>query len=167
MKKRLFIGLLVGAMCVGLVGCGGDSNNAGSGSSESVSTESESDTDTETEEASSEESTEKKGLSAVDTSVLTEKLPDMVSAFPDREIKGVVVDDSYVRYGIDDVESDTFDAYVRLCQDAGYVSNTSQGSDDTGSHYWAYTEDGQYYLEIMYTTSDKHASICLTDESKQ
>lgn len=163
MKKRLFIGLLVGAMCVGLVGCGGDSSNAGSGSSASVSTEAES----ETEEASSEESTEKKGLSAVDTSVLTEKLPDMVSAFPDREIKGVVVDDSYVRYGIDDVESDTFDAYVRLCQDAGYVSNTSQGSDDTGSHYWAYTEDGQYYLEIMYTTSDKHASICLTDESKQ
>ncbi|OKZ93598.1 MAG: hypothetical protein BHW15_03655 [Coprococcus sp. CAG:131_42_139] len=166
MKKRLFIGLLVGAMCVGLVGCGGDNdlgNDAGSGSSESVSTEAES----ETEEASSEESTEKKGLSAVDTSVLTEKLPDMVSAFPDREIKGVVVDDSYVRYGIDDVESDTFDAYVRLCQDAGYVSNTSQGSDDTGSHYWAYTEDGQYYLEIMYTTSDKHASICLTDESKQ
>lgn len=166
MKKRLFIGLLVGAMCVGLVGCGGDNdlgNDAGSGSSESVSTEAES----ETEEASSEESTEKKGLSAVDTSVLTEKLPDMVSAFPDREIKGVVVDDSYVRYGIDDVESDTFDAYVRLCQDAGYVSNTSQGSDDTGSHYWAYTEDGQYYLEIMYTTSDKHASICLSDESKQ
>lgn len=166
MKKRLFIGLLVGAMCVGLVGCGGDNdlgNDAGSGSSESVSTEAES----ETEEASSEESTEKKGLSAVDTSVLTEKLPDMVSAFPDREIKGVVVDDSYIRYGIDDVESDTFDAYVRLCQDAGYVSNTSQGSDDTGSHYWAYTEDGQYYLEIMYTTSDKHASICLTDESKQ
>lgn len=166
MKKRLFIGLLVGAMCVGLVGCGGDNdlgNDAGSGSSESVSTEAES----ETEEASSEESTEKKGLSAVDVSILTEKLPDMVSAFPDREIKGVVVDDSYVRYGIDDVESDTFDAYVRLCQDAGYVSNTSQGSDDTGSHYWAYTEDGQYYLEIMYTTSDKHASICLTDESKQ
>ena len=140
MKKRLFIGLLVGAMCVGLVGCGGDSSNTGSdgnGSSASVSTESESDTetDTETEEASSEESTEKKGLSSVDVSILTEKLPDMVSAFPDREIKGVVVDDSYVRYGIDDVESDTFDAYVRLCQDAGYVSNTSQGSDDTGSHY--------------------------------
>ena len=43
MKKRLFIGLLVGAMCVGLVGCGGDSSNTGSGSSESVSTEAESD----------------------------------------------------------------------------------------------------------------------------
>ena len=38
MKKRLFIGLLVGAMCVGLVGCGGNKdlgNDAGSGSSES------------------------------------------------------------------------------------------------------------------------------------
>ena len=43
MKKRLFIGLLVGAMCVGLVGCGGNSSNTGSGSSESVSTEAEGD----------------------------------------------------------------------------------------------------------------------------
>ena len=44
MKKRLFIGLVVGTMCVGLVGCGGNKdldNDAGSGSSESVSTESE------------------------------------------------------------------------------------------------------------------------------
>lgn len=27
MKKRLFIGLVVGTMCVGLVGCGGNSSN--------------------------------------------------------------------------------------------------------------------------------------------
>ncbi len=30
MKKRLFIGLVVGAMCVGLVGCGGNNSKAGS-----------------------------------------------------------------------------------------------------------------------------------------
>lgn len=41
MKRRLFIGLVVGAMCVGLVGCGGNSSNAGSESEKSVSTESD------------------------------------------------------------------------------------------------------------------------------
>lgn len=171
MKKRLFIGLVVGAMCVGLAGCGG--NNSGSnsniGGSESISTEvgSESKIDTEIEEASSEENAEKKGLPAVDTPVLTEKLPDMVSAFPDREIKGMVIEDSYVRYGVDDVESDEFDAYVKSCQDAGYVLKADQGSSDTGGSYFAYTEDGQYYITIIYSISYKHVTICLTDESKQ
>ena len=143
MKKRLFIGLLVGAMCVGLVGCGGDSNNAGSGSSESVSTETES--ETETEEASSEESTEKKGLSAVDTSVLTEKLPDMVSAFKS-DVEAIIVGDDHVYYNVDPVTFDEVDAYIASCKDAGYTYNADQGSDDTGCNYWAYDETGTYYL---------------------
>jgi len=149
MKRRLFIGLVVGTMCVGLVGCGGNSSNAGSGSSESVSTESESDTetDTETEEASSEESTEKKGLSAVDTSVLTEKLPDMVSAFKS-DVEAIIVGDDHVYYNVDPVTFDEVDAYIASCKDVGYTYNADQGSDDTGCNYWAYDETGAYYLEI-------------------
>lgn len=168
MKKRLFIGLLVGAMCVGLVGCGGDSNNAGSGSSASVSTESESETetDTETEEASSEESTEKKGLSAVDTSVLTEKLPDMVSAFKS-DVEAIIVGDDHVYYNVDPVTFDEVDAYISSCKDAGYTYNTDQGSDDTGCNYWAYDETGTYYLEINYSSVSNDVDIYLTDKSKQ
>lgn len=164
MKKRLFIGLLVGAMCVGLVGCGGDSNNAGSGSSESVSTEAES--ETETEEASSEESTEKKGLSAVDTSVLTEKLPDMVSAFKS-DVEAIIVGDDHVYYNVDPVTFDEVDAYIASCKDAGYTYNADQGSDDTGCNYWAYDETGTYYLEINYSSVSNDVDIYLTDKSKQ
>lgn len=169
MKKRLFMGLLVGAMCVGLVGCGGgDSSNAGSGSSESVSTESESDTetDTETEEASSEESTEKKGLSSVDVSILTEKLPDMVSAFKS-DVEAIIVGDDHVYYNVDPVTFDEVDAYISSCKDAGYTYNTDQGSDDTGCNYWAYDETGTYYLEINYSSVSNDVDIYLTDKSKQ
>lgn len=164
MKKRLFIGLLVGAMCVGLVGCGGDNNNAGSGSSESVSTEAES--DTETEEASSEESTEKKGLSSVDMSILTEKLPDMVSAFKS-DVEAIIVGDDHVYYNVDPVTFDEVDAYISSCKDAGYTYNTDQGSDDTGCNYWAYDETGTYYLEINYSSVSNDVDIYLTDKSKQ
>lgn len=167
MKKRLFIGLVVGTMCVGLVGCGGNKdldNDAGSGSSESVSTKSES--DTETEEASSEESTEKKGLSAVDTSVLTEKLPDMVSAFKS-DVEAIIVGDDHVYYNVDPVTFDEVDAYIASCKDAGYTYNADQGSDDTGCNYWAYDETGTYYLEINYSSVSNDVDIYLTDKSKQ
>lgn len=170
MKRRLFIGLVVGTMCVGLVGCGGNSSNTGSGSSGSVSTESESDTetdtDTETEEASSEESTEKKGLSAVDTSVLTEKLPDMVSAFKS-DVEAIIVGDDHVYYNVDPVTFDEVDAYIASCKDAGYTYNADQGSDDTGCNYWAYDETGTYYLEINYSSVSNDVDIYLTDKSKQ
>lgn len=169
MKKRLFIGLVVGAMCVGLVGCGGNSN-AGSdnngGSSVSAEAESESETDTETGEASSEESTEKKGLSAVDTSVLTEKLPDMVSAFKS-DVEAIIVGDDHVYYNVDPVTFDEVDAYISSCKDAGYTYNTDQGSDDTGCNYWAYDETGTYYLEINYSSVSNDIDIYLTDKSKQ
>lgn len=167
MKKRLFIGLVVGAMCVGLVGCGGNNdlgNDASSGSSESVSTESES--DTETEEASSEESTEKKGLSSVDMSILTEKLPDMVSAFKS-DVEAIIVGDDHVYYNVDPVTFDEVDAYISSCKDAGYTYNTDQGSDDTGCNYWAYDETGTYYLEINYSSVSNDVDIYLTDKSKQ
>lgn len=168
MKRRLFIGLVVGTMCVGLVGCGGNSSNTGSGSSESVSTESESDTetDTKTEEASSEESTEKKGLSAVDTSVLTEKLPDMVSAFKS-DVEAIIVGDDHVYYNVDPVTFDEVDAYIASCKDAGYTYNADQGSDDTGCNYWAYDETGTYYLEINYSSVSNDVDIYITDKSKQ
>lgn len=164
MKKRLFIGLVVGTMCVGLVGCGGNSSNTGSGSSESVSTETEN--DTETEEASSEEITEKKGLSSVDISILTEKLPDMVSAFKS-DVEAIIVGDDHVYYNVDPVTFDEVDAYISSCKDAGYTYNTDQGSDDTGCNYWAYDETGTYYLEINYSSVSNDVDIYLTDKSKQ
>lgn len=169
MKKRLFIGLLVGAMCVGLVGCGGNSINTGSGSSESVSTESESDTDTktdtETEEASSEEST----LSNADMSKLLltgigKMLPDPSEYFSGK-LDGGDHGDSLIMW-IEDTTIDEFNAYMDKCKEAGFTKVDNSGADESGIMYWAYTEDGKYYLDLFYSTSDKTTEIQL-DEVKE
>lgn len=163
MKKRLFIGLLVGAMCVGLVGCGGDSNNAGSGSSESVSTESES--DTETEGASSEESTlSNADMSKILLTGIGKMLPDPSEYFSGK-LDGGDHGDSLIMW-IEDTTIDEFNAYMDKCKDAGFTKVDNSGSDESGIMYWAYTEDGKYYLDLFYSTSDKTTEIQL-DEVKE
>lgn len=165
MKKRLFIGLLVGAMCVGLVGCDGGSSNAGSGSSESVSTESESDTDTETEEASSEESTlSNADMSKILLTGIGKMLPDPSEYFSGK-LDGGDHGDSLIMW-IEDTTIDEFNAYMDKCKDAGFTKVDNSGSDESGIMYWAYTEDGKYYLDLFYSISDKTTEIQL-DEVKE
>lgn len=167
MKKRLFIGLLVGAMCVGLVGCGGNGSNAGSGSSESVSTESESDTetDTETEGASSEESTlSNADMSKILLTGIGKMLPDPSEYFSGK-LDGGDHGDSLIMW-IEDTTIDEFNAYMDKCKDAGFTKVDNSGSDESGIMYWAYTEDGKYYLDLFYSTSDKTTEIQL-DEVKE
>lgn len=163
MKKRLFIGLLVGAMCVGLVGCGGDSNNAGSdgnGSSASVSTESES--DTETEEASSEESTlSNADMSKILLTGIGKMLPDPSEYFSGK-LDGGDHGDSLIMW-IEDTTIDEFNAYMDKCKEAGFTKVDNSGADESGIMYWAYTEDGKYYLDLFYSTSDKTTEIQLNE----
>lgn len=166
MKKRLFIGLLVGAMCVGLVGCGGDSNNAGSdgnGSSASVSTESES--DTETEEASNEESIlSNADMSKILLTGIGKMLPDPSEYFSGK-LDGGDHGDSLIMW-IEDTTIDEFNAYMDKCKEAGFTKVDNSGADESGIMYWAYTEDGKYYLDLFYSTSDKTTEIQL-DEVKE
>lgn len=166
MKKRLFIGLLVEAMCVGLVGCGGDSNNAGSdgnGSSASVSTESES--DTETEEASNEESTlSNADMSKILLTGIGKMLPDPSEYFSGK-LDGGDHGDSLIMW-IEDTTIDEFNAYMDKCKEAGFTKVDNSGADESGIMYWAYTEDGKYYLDLFYSTSDKTTEIQL-DEVKE
>lgn len=166
MKKRLFIGLLVGAMCVGLVGCGGDSSNTGSdgnGSSASVSTESES--DTETEEASSEESTlSNADMSKILLTGIGKMLPDPSEYFSGK-LDGGDHGDSLIMW-IEDTTIDEFNAYMDKCKEAGFTKVDNSGADESGIMYWAYTEDGKYYLDLFYSTSDKTTEIQL-DEVKE
>lgn len=169
MKRRLFIGLVVGAMCVGLVGCGGNSSNTDSESGQSVSTESGSDTDTETdtetEEASSEEST----LSNADMSKLLltgigKMLPDPSEYFSGK-LDGGDHGDSIIMW-IEDTTIDEFNAYMDKCKEAGFTKVDNSGADESGIMYWAYTEDGKYYLDLFYSTNDKTTEIQL-DEVKE
>lgn len=168
MKKRLFIGLLVGAMCVGLVGCGGNKdlgNDAGSGSSESVSKEVESETDTETEEVSSEESTlSNADMSKILLTGIGKMLPDPSEYFSGK-LDGGDHGDSLIMW-IEDTTIDEFNAYMDKCKEAGFTKVDNSGADESGIMYWAYTEDGKYYLDLFYSTSDKTTEIQL-DEVKE
>lgn len=132
MKKRLFIGLLVGAMCVGLVGCGGDNNNAGSGSSEGVSTEAES-----------------------EDSKISAMLPDINSMFSDANVS--IMFDRSDRYTANVVPAsqDDYKAYNDKVS-AGNVF-TDRGkyvcADDGGSARYL-DADGRYELDISWDAKD-------------
>lgn len=165
MKKRLFIGLVVGIMCVGLVGCSDNKdlgNDAGSGSSESVSTEVESETNTETEEASSEESTlSNADMSKILLTGIGKMLPDPSEYFSGK-LDGGDHGDSLIMW-IEDTTIDEFNAYMDKCKEAGFTKVDNSGADESGIMYWAYTEDGKYYLDLFYSTSDKTTEIQLNE----
>lgn len=130
MKKRLFIGLIVGAMCVGLVGCGGNSNNAGSGSSEGVSTESE-------------------------ESKISTMLPDINSMFSDANVS--IMFDRSDRYtaNVIPASQDDYKAYNDKVS-AGNVFTDREKyvcADDGGSARYL-DADGKYELDISWDAKD-------------
>ena len=132
MKKRLFIGLVIGTMCVGLVGCGGNSSNAGSGSSESVSTESES-----------------------EDSKISTMLPDINSMFSDANVS-IMFDraDRYTAY-VTPASQDDYKAYNDEVSAIGvFTDREKYVCADDGGHARYHDADGKYELYISWDTKD-------------
>lgn len=135
MKKRLLIRLLVGAMCVGLVGCGGNKdlgNDAGSGSSESVSTEVES-----------------------EDSKISTMLPDINSMFSDANVS--IMFDRSDRYtaNVIPASQDDYKVYNDKVS-AGNVFTDREKyvcADDGGSARYL-DADGKYELDISWDAKD-------------
>lgn len=132
MKKRLFIGLVVGAMCVGLVGCGGNSSNAGSESGKSASTEVES-----------------------EDSKISAMLPDINSMFSDANVS--IMFDRSDRYTANVVPAsqDDYKAYNDKVS-AGNVFTDREKyvcADDGGSARYL-DADGRYELDISWDAKD-------------
>lgn len=136
MKKRLFIGLIVGTMCVGLVGCGGNSGNSsntgsdGNGSSASVSTESE----------------ELK---------ISTMLPDINSMFSDANVS-IMFDraDRYTAY-VTPASQDDYKAYNDGVSAIGvFTDREKYVCADNGGHARYHDADGKYELYISWDTKD-------------
>lgn len=132
MKRRLFIGLVVGAMCVGLVGCGGNSSNAGSESGKSASTESES-----------------------EDSKISAMLPDINSMFSDANVS--IMFDRSDRYTANVVPAsqDDYKAYNDKVS-AGNVFTDREKyvcAADGGSARYL-DADGRYELDISWDAKD-------------
>ncbi|RGI33581.1 MULTISPECIES: hypothetical protein [unclassified Coprococcus] len=130
MKKRLFIGLLVGAMCVGLVGCGGDSSNAGSGSSESVGTEAESDF------------------------VMSSILPDAKDIFSDKSISIDRDSDTSYYASISSATSDDFKKYDSALKGGVFTSMDAYGIDDNSGFARYYDSEHKYELDFGYDSKN-------------
>lgn len=132
MKRRLFIGLVAGTMCVGLVGCGGNSGNAGSGSSESVSTEAES-----------------------EDSKISAMLPDINSMFSDANVS--IMFDRSDRYTANVVPASQDDYKVYNDKvSAGNVFTDREKyvcAADGGSARYL-DADGRYELDISWDAKD-------------
>lgn len=130
MKRRLFIGLVVGIMCVGLVGCGGNSSNTGSGSSESVSTEAES------------------------NFVMSSILPDVKDIFSDKSISIDRDSDTSYYASISSATSDDFKKYDSALKGSIFTSMDTYGIDDNSGFARYYDSEHKYELDFGYDSKN-------------
>lgn len=126
MKKRLFIGLVIGAMCVGLVGCG--DSKAGSDSGKS---------------------------SVSEDPKISNMLPDINSMFPDANVS-IMFDraDRYTAY-VTPASQDDYKAYNNEVSTIGvFTDREKYVCADDGGHARYHDVDGKYELYISWDTKD-------------
>lgn len=141
MKKRLFIGLLVGAMCVGLVGCGGDSNNAGSGSSASVSTESESEGDQS----------------------MSDILPDIAELYSDKNVSILRNSETSYYASLSSATVADFKTYINQLDGTIFTKQDTYSTTDSDAFARYYDADHKYQLNIGYDTQNGGEMVITCD----
>lgn len=136
MKKRLFIGLVVGTMCVGLVGCGGNSSNTSSESNgSSVSSESD--------------------------FVMSSILPDIAEIYSDKNI--FILRNSETSYygSISSVTIEDFKTYINELDESIFTKQDSYSTTDKNAFARYYDKDHIYQLNVAYN-SENGGKIVIT-----
>lgn len=144
MKKRLFIGLLVGAMCVGLVGCGGDNNNAGSadnGSSANVSTESESEGDQS----------------------MSDILPDIAELYSDKNVSILRNSETSYYASLSSATVADFKTYINQLDGTIFTNQDTYSTTDSDAFARYYDADHKYQLNIGYDTQNGGEMVITCD----
>lgn len=141
MKKRLFIGLLVGAMCVGLVGCGGDSSNVGSGSSESVSTEAESEGDQS----------------------MSDILPDIAELYSDKNVSILRNSETSYYASLSSATVADFKTYINQLDGTIFTKQDTYSTTDSDAFARYYDADHKYQLNIGYDTQNGGEMVITCD----
>lgn len=139
MKRRLFIGLVVGIMCVGLVGCGGNNSNAGSGSSESVSTEAESD----------------QSISSI--------LPDIVSLYSDKNVSILRNSETSYYASLSSATIADFKTYINQLDGTIFTKQDTYSTTDSDAFARYYDADHKYQLNIGYDTQNGGEMVITCD----
>ena len=144
MKKRLFIGLLVGAMCVGLVGCGGDSSNTGSadnGSSANVSTESESEGDQS----------------------MSDILPDIAELYSDKNVSILRNSETSYYASLSSATVADFKTYINQLDGTIFTNQDTYSTTDSDAFARYYDADHKYQLNIGYDTQNGGEMVITCD----
>lgn len=144
MKKRLFIGLLVGTMCVGLVGCGGNSSNAGSdgnGSSASVSTESESEGDQS----------------------MSDILPDIAELYSDKNVSILRNSETSYYASLSSATVADFKTYINQLDGTIFTNQDTYSTTDSDAFARYYDADHKYQLNIGYDTQNGGEMVITCD----
>ena len=142
MKKRLFIGFVVGTMCIGLVGCGGNSSNAGSddnGSSASVSTEAESD----------------QSISSI--------LPDIVSLYSDKNVSILRNSETSYYASLSSATIADFKTYVGKLDGTVFTKQDTYSTTDNDAFARYYDTDHKYQLNIGFDTQNGGEMVITCD----
>lgn len=141
MKKRLFIGLLVGAMCVGLVGCGGNSSNTGSGSSGSVSTEAESEGDQS----------------------MSDILPDIAELYSDKNVSILRNSETSYYASLSSATVADFKTYINQLDGTIFTKQDTYSTTDSDAFARYYDADHKYQLNIGYDTQNGGEMVITCD----
>lgn len=141
MKKRLFIGLVVGTMCVGLVGCGGNSSNAGSGSSESVSTEAESESDQS----------------------MSDILPDIAELYSDKNVSILRNSETSYYASLSSATVADFKTYINQLDGTIFTKQDTYSTTDSDAFARYYDADHKYQLNIGYDTQNGGEMVITCD----
>lgn len=141
MKRRLFIGLVVGAMCVGLVGCGGNSSNTGSGSSESVSTESESEGDQS----------------------MSDILPDIAELYSNKNVSILRNSETSYYASLSSATVADFKTYINQLDGNIFTNQDTYSTTDSDAFARYYDADHKYQLNIGYDTQNGGEMVITCD----
>ena len=141
MKKRLFIGLIVGTMCVGLVGCGGNSSNSSSGSSESVSTESESEGDQS----------------------ISDILPDIAELYSDKNVSILRNSETSYYASLSSATVADFKTYINQLDETIFTKQDTYSTTDSDAFARYYDTDHKYQLNIGYDTQNGGEMVITCD----
>lgn len=141
MKKRLFICLIVGTMCVGLVGCGGNSSNAGSGSSESVSTEAESEGDQS----------------------MSDILPDIAELYSDKNVSILRNSETSYYASLSSATVADFKTYINQLDGTIFTKQDTYSTTDSDAFARYYDADHKYQLNIGYDTQNGGEMVITCD----
>lgn len=161
--KKIFVFVIAAAMMLTMNACS-------SGTQTDSATESQSKVET-TSSAESEESTAELENDSQSKEVADIKYADMIpnpeEIFKNGEVSIVDKDggSAYI-FQVRGFEDAEYETYVSKCKEMGFVDIAYESENDGGKMFGAYTEDGQYWVEVLLGNDNGILAVTCKESTK-